>query len=267
MQEESAQLIAEVCHEHQMEPEPSPGGSVPSLPMIGSPLTPPGSPSLSNTSVAKKRKGPADTCTGKCVCACGRSEEEGLFETFSEEELMLSPQDLKQLEITCGKKTPVLKERSLKRVNSLRDVTTVKTGKKSGSPPRKETTTRYLRKFEWVITGVSEQLRPTLVTALEWSEAALSSGAELVQESQCELGKSPAWTLILRTRGLSFGMATEVKKMLSSMNFEEQSTSRTCYGGWIDIRCVLKLKGHLHPWPRGEFGSRPTSPQKPGTLA
>lgn len=57
---------------------------------------------------------------------------------------------------------------------------------------------RFLRKFDFVIIGVSEQLRPTLALALEWSEAVFCSMAELVQESHAELGTKPVWTLTLK---------------------------------------------------------------------
>lgn len=111
---------------------------------------------------------------------------------------MLSQQDLTRLEITCGKKTPELPARSLNLGKRPSAAIKKPTGKEYGSLRKKESSKRYLRKYEFVIIGVSDQLRPTLVSQLEWSEAALSSGVELAQESLAELGKSPVWTLILK---------------------------------------------------------------------
>jgi hypothetical protein len=177
--------------------EPITGGSQPSPLTIGSPLSM-DAPMESSTFGVKRRKVKEATCTGKCACASPARKDSDLCAIFSEDELMLSQQDLQQLEITCGKRTPELKGRNLKEVKNQFGGTKKRIGKKSGTSPKLETSKRYLRKYEFVITGVSDQLRPTLVTALEWSEAAMSSGAELVQESLGELGRTPVWTLILR---------------------------------------------------------------------
>ncbi len=68
---------------------------------------------------------------------------------------------------------------------------------------------------------------------------------ELGVESLGELGTRQVWKLTLKIHDPSGGMATGVKKMLLSMNFEELSTFHTFLDGSTVIRCVLNEKDHL----------------------
>lgn len=61
-----------------------------------------------------------------------------------------------------------------------------------------------------------------------------------------ELGPKPEWMLILRIHGPSGGADTQVKKMLFSMNFEEELISRTCSDGSIGTRFEWR-KRELQP--------------------
>jgi hypothetical protein len=89
---------------------------------------------------------------------------------------------------------------------------------------------------------------------LQSRENAEFSGAELALERVEGRGRKPAWMLIVRIQDRSGGAATVVKNMLLSMNFEEESMSRTCSVGWIDIRYLWKPKDLPDHWWQSEFG-------------
>lgn len=78
-------------------------------------------------------------------------------------------------------------------------------------------------------------------------------------------GKKPVMQLTLKIQGANSGLATEVKPMLLSMNFEEGSTFRTFLDGSIVIHSVWKRKGVRNPSVLPESGSPPTSTLPIGT--
>lgn len=97
-----------------------------------------------------------------------------------------------------------------------------------------------------------------MLAQLEWSEALLSSGVQLEQESLVGLGVKPEWTLTVKIRCPSFGADTELRDMLLSMSFEEESRSVMYFGGSIDILSTWKLKDQVfHCLPK-KFGSLQT---------
>jgi hypothetical protein len=182
--------------------ESSNGGCSQSPQMIGTPITPPKlNISEANANVVEK----TDMSTGKCACASNRRKASDLSGICSADELTASQAEVLLLGATCGRKTPELKAHNSNTAKHRTEEIMTPTGMLYGKPQRTGTSKLFLRKYEWQIIGVSEQLRPTLVAQLEWSEAVFCSRAELVQESLAELGTKPVWTLTLRYSKLTIG--------------------------------------------------------------
>jgi hypothetical protein len=96
------------------------------------------------------------------------------------------------------------------------------------------------------------------------------SGVQPEPENQREPGKNLPWTeqlYMLKIHVPNSGVGTAVKRMLSSMNFEERLTSRICYDGSIDIQLVWKLKEDLSHLEPHDTGLPATSTQENGFLS
>lgn len=154
-----------------------------------------------------------------------------------------------------GKKTPELMEPSSYLESSPLTETPQSTGRRSGSLPQREILWRYPRISEYKVIARCERLLQTLRNQLEWSELAGCSGVELGLASRGELGKKQVCMLTLRIRYPSSGVATMVNQMLSSMNFGEQSRSRTFSDGWTDIRSTWRSKAVLCHCGQNDCGS------------
>lgn len=179
--------------------------------------------------------------------------------------VMQNSQDQKQQETMSGRNKQESQTRSLNLEPNPSIDLVDQTGSPSGTWQRAETLMPLRHRSEFVITGVSGRFARILRDQLEWSELASFSGAQLVLESQGELGKKLLWTVTLRTLSQSFGVVTAVRKMLLSMNLEEESRSVTYCDGWIDIRSMWRLKALVfHSVPR-DFGLQVTSRRRRGT--
>lgn len=105
------------------------------------------------------------------------------------------------------------------------------------------------------VTTVSKELLQTIWNHLQLNEKLLCFGELQELESLEELGKKPRFKRIQKILGLNFGMATEVKKMLLSMNSVEELMSHTYSDGSIDIQLLLKSKDPVSFSPQKRFGS------------
>lgn len=126
--------------------------------------------------------------------------------------------------------------------------TTPLNGKRSGNLPWKGPFNKFHHKYEFRVTGLSEQSALTLRSQLEWSELATYIGVELALESHGELGKKLGWMLTLKIPGPNSGAVTLARQTLYSMNLGEASMSHIYYGGWIVIRSVWRSKEVPFPW-------------------
>jgi len=141
--------------------------------------------------------------------------------------------------------------------------TAVPTGSTYGPPPSPEISIPSLQTFEWFLIGPFEVLGRTswrlgiyLLTIGLLFEKYSYFGAERVLENREEPGTKPGWTLIVRIPGPNSGMDTRVRKVLLSMNFEEESMLPIYCGGVIGIRSVWKLKDPADHWRLKESGLR-----------
>jgi len=143
---------------------------------------------------------------------------------------------------TCSKMLPRLRDLDLSLEASRSDATQATTGTKSRILPKEETSNRYPRMFTFGITARLRKSLQHLRSLLLWNEKCLCSGVSQVLVRAEGLGKKPVWTLILRIPAPSGGVATEVKKLLLSMNSEEISGSPIFYDGWTVIQSWWRLR-------------------------
>jgi len=156
---------------------------------------------------------------------------------------------------TFGRMTPTLMEPGLSLEVNQSEEMSKRIGSKFGKLLSLVIWNRSIVTFVFNIIELSESSALTLRNQLEWSELVTCSGVELLLESRGALGKKPVWELILKTPELNGGMVTSIMKMLSSMNFEVQSTSLICSGGSTDILSWWKSKERLFPCVPGRSGS------------
>lgn len=71
-------------------------------------------------------------------------------------------------------------------------------GSESGNQPYPGLLSMWRRRLEFAIIGLSDSLRQTMVSQLEWSELYECSGVLLELESLSELGKKLEWKLTVR---------------------------------------------------------------------
>lgn len=133
-----------------------------------------------------------------------------------------------------------------------------------GRKPYPETMLPFLPIYEYAVTQPSRESARTTWFRFRWSEPVQFFGVQLVLEKAVELGKKQGWKLILRIPIRSFGADTSVRDTLSSMNFEEESISVTCYDGWIGTRSEWKLKDPVSHLGLTNIGSLAISTQENG---
>ena len=125
----------------------------------------------------------------------------------------------------------------------------------------------YRVMYSYVVITRCERFARTTYDQLQSNELVLSTGGVPALGSHAALGLKQVWKLILKLPQPNSGMATEVKKMLLSMNLEGQSRSLTCSDGWIDIRLSLRLKDPLLCCVQNACGLHQTSIHETGTQA
>lgn len=153
-----------------------------------------------------------------------------------------------------GKRTPVFPVRSSSLENSPYAAIQKLTGMPFERLLSRETWNRCHPTYSFVAIINSEELAKTIYDQLQWSVPATCFGAELELVNRVALGKKPVWMLILKTPTPNFGMATKVKILLSSMNFEVRSASHTYSDGLIVIRSLWKLKDRAFAFEPVESG-------------
>lgn len=128
-------------------------------------------------------------------------------------------------------------------------------GSLPGMLPNEETSEVFQPIFVCRVTGPFVPLRQIMKELLEEPLLAESFGAVLELGSHSLPGILREPKLILKIPGPSFGVVTMVKKMLSSMNSEEVSTSRTFLDGWIVTLAEWKLKDPIDHFVPNDFTS------------
>jgi len=232
------------------------------------------SPLMSYGSKANKRLAQlADTCTSNAVSPSARRNLCREFKECLEPESTANSQEVKPLLPTAPKKIRELASR-LNMEHVLSEETKSETGSPSGYSslvndriqPEVVTLTQSRPTFEWYLTVPSGRLPATSLLASQLFDMLRYFGELLVLENHDVLGMKQDSMLMLRIQEPSFGMVTNVKQMLSSMNFEEESTLRICLDGLTVIRCVWKSKDQRDRrlWKRS--GSHPMWTQTFGTL-
>jgi len=119
------------------------------------------------------------------------------------------------------------------------------TGTLLNSTPSKERLISCPPIFLFVITTPSRALARTTVNRLLLNEYVKSSMGRLALESRAGLGTKLVWMHSAKILVANFGVATEIKSMLLSMNFEEESTFPISSGGRIVTRSSWRLKDPL----------------------
>lgn len=94
--------------------------------------------------------------------------------------------------------------------------------------------------FTFVTIRISTASGLMLSNQFLLNELALSTGARLVLAKAIVLGRKRVPMLTVKIHAPNFGVATQVKNMLLSMNFVELLTSHTCYVSQTNIRSVWK---------------------------
>lgn len=155
--------------------------------------------------------------------------------------------DLRRRWTTSGRRTPVTATPSSLETNPFVE-TRKRTGIKSGCRPLTERFMKSLPTYEFVVILPSEESTRTIACQLRWSGVYQFSGAKLVRVKVEELGKKPVWELIVKTQIPSGGTDTEIRSMLLSMNFEEESIYLMFSGGSIGTRSVWRPREQVNPY-------------------
>lgn len=124
---------------------------------------------------------------------------------------------------------------------------------------------KSLPMFTFDITTPCAESLLTFYDRFLWFDPAMSSLDLPVLESLEKPGSEPDWKLTLKIPAQSGGAATQARKLLSSMNFVEQSMWPTCSDGWTGILSVWKQKAELDPYVQSVSSSQATSNLSFGT--
>lgn len=171
-----------------------------------------------------------------------------------------------------GKKTPEFQEASLKLESNPSYDLEKPTGMKSGNPQEAETSWlsplmyEVLNLNECNVIATSDELGLILQSLLPLNVEFTYFGVLPVLENPEGHGMRRVSLLTLRVPLQSSGMVTKIKKMLSSMNLEEISASLTCYDGWTDTPCWLKLRDQASYCLLAQSGSQATCRLPAGIL-
>lgn len=162
---------------------------------------------------------------------------------------------------TFGKRTPASTEPNLKKDDGLSKETPKPTGKKCFAALREENLRMYpltslygTKKLMVAIIDSSPVSLQILQKQLESRKRLTYFMDEPALEKVDVHGMKPAWVLTLKIHAQNGGMDTEVKKMLSLMNFEVTLTFPTFYGGSTVTRSVWSAKDLAYPYEHGQFG-------------
>lgn len=221
--------------------------------MTGTPRSVKLSPT-SNMSEDNSSEELVDLNTGKYSLYTKPSVQERLLNVALENPVMRNLQDPMPLMPTFGNKTPELTTLNSNSENERSEDNQRLTGNKSGSLLKQAISMECQRASEYRIIGLSERLAQIMRNRLEWSDIAVYSGVQLVQESHAVLGKKLEWTLILRTPVQSGGMDTTIMNTLLSMNLEVRWMSHTSCCGSTDIRSLWRTKEEVSCLKHARFG-------------
>nr|WPR18673.1 MAG: hypothetical protein [Chemarfal virus 174] len=155
----------------------------------------------------------------------------------------------------CGKTRPEWMAHLLNLEPSPFEETPKRIGSPCGPPPSPETWKPSPHIHEYCVLGQFYQLQVILTSLLQLNEAYKFIGVELERAKVSAPGKSQEWELTVRTQEVSSGLDTEVKTLLSSMNFEAELTYPTSSDGQIVIRSWWNSKGPVSRWLHDRYGS------------
>lgn len=238
-------------------------GSLPSPSLTGSPIYRKGSlGSEDNWNPAQT----PDTYTGNSVWPCPRKVLFKPSRLSSETVATQNSPDQTQPMRMSGRMTPEWKGPSSSSEYEPSNETTPQTGSASGTPPLPVISYPSLPIYEYIITGLSEQLARTTHTQLQWSGLAMYSSVRLVLASQGLLGNELDWKLMLKIPTQNSGAVTLANELLLSMNFVVASMSLTYLDGLTVTQLTWRLKDRVSRYLLVNSGSPPTWTWNFGTL-
>lgn len=196
----------------------------------------------------------ADTCTGNSV---SRSPRRCLWPPSREslaEVSMPSSHVQNTQPVTVARQ--ILASMDLGNGEAVQSVETRRlTGTQYGPPPSPELLVPCQVKYEYVITATLDVLDQIIWRLEHFFARSLFTGARVELENLAEPGMKAEWMLILSVRDPNSGMDTQIKRLLSAMNFVVGSTSLISSDGATGIRYELKLKDRRDHWWLSELSS------------
>lgn len=222
-------------------------------------------PNPATTSKVKKNKEKVDSNITKSSSLPTKRKVSPKLKKYSEALLGTGNSPVaKQRKTMSGKKLAVLVN-NMNLAKDLSKETINKTGKKSNKMQSLATLMPSPEIFTSNITTTSVESGQTIFNQLAWTDLVQFSGAQLTLVNHIGHGGLPEQTSSVKIHVVSSGMATQVKALLLSMNLEELSTLRTCYGGLTSIHVSWKLKEvQNHSWQPSTI-SHPTLNRGVGT--
>lgn len=122
------------------------------------------------------------------------------------------------------------------------------TGTQYGPPPSPELLAPSRVKLEYLIMETLDGLDPIIWRLEQYFARSAFTGARVELANLAEPGMKAEWMLTVSVLDPSSGMDTQIRRLLSSMNFVVGSTSLISSDGVTGIRYVLKSKVRQDHW-------------------
>jgi len=199
------------------------------------------------------------TSIGRLLSTPTPSVDSDLSETLSDNGTLNSSEMLDLLDVIAQRRIQQYLEQDSFWDPDLSTGEAQETGRSNGYWQSLGTWNNAIRQYEFCITDPCVQFLVTMQSQLLSYVQQKSIGVQLELGNLDEHGmKQDCWSLTLRIPGPSFGVATEVRQMLLSMNFEEVSTYPISLDGLTDIQSEWNSKDHLPVYVPKDSGSRAT---------
>ncbi|QGH72922.1 MAG: putative replication-associated protein [CRESS virus sp. cta0f7] len=122
------------------------------------------------------------------------------------------------------------------------------TGTQYGPPPSPELLAPSRVRFEYLITATLDVLDPIIWRLEQYFVRSAFTGARVELANLAEPGMKAEWMLTASVLDPSSGMDTQIRRLLSSMNFVVESTSLISSDGVTGIQYALKSKDRRDHW-------------------
>lgn len=239
-------------------------GCSPSQPMTLCPTSP---PLVSGSLVNSKKEGKQamfigkSSPTSKRKCPFGESSK-----CLGKRCMQNSPLANKDQKTMSGKTTPVLMNGSgLNLARKKSNETLKKTGIEYASKLFKEICPKLTPTFIFAITDPSDKYPPIIYDLFVENEELVFFGVKPVLVNHTRPGIKQEKVLIVSLHGTYGGMLTKVRKMLLSMNLEEESRLKICYDGSTPGLSWFRPKEDIGIFAYDEYGLLATCLQRLGT--